>query len=145
MLKVLISIWGKRKVQEELDGAVRNKTIFVGIQEKKKLAKQGYDCDWQQCRSKKKNLKGDYRKVKDNNGETGRGRKTCKFYSELDSILSKRETELEEKRRKDKREHEMRMIQLLGQMIAPRERAHGSYHTHHPSHPQAFNYDYDEY
>ena len=59
-VKALISICGKRKVQEELDGAVRNKAIFVGIQ--KKLAKQGYDCDWQQCRSKIKNLKGDYRK-----------------------------------------------------------------------------------
>lgn len=33
-VKVLISIWGKRKVQEELNGAVRNKTIFVGIQKK---------------------------------------------------------------------------------------------------------------
>lgn len=57
---------------------------------KKKLAKQGYDRDWQQCRFKIKNLKGDYRKVKDNIGETGRGRKTCKFYSELDSILGHR-------------------------------------------------------
>ena len=91
---------------------------FLLVYKKKKLAKQGYDHDWQQCRSK---IKGDYRIVKDNNGETGRGRKTCKFYSELDSILSKRETELEEKRRKDEREHEMRMIQLLGQMIAPRD------------------------
>ena len=33
-VKALISIWGKRKAQEELDGAVRNKTIFVGIQKK---------------------------------------------------------------------------------------------------------------
>ena len=87
-VKALITIWGERKVQEELDGAVRNKTIFVGIQ--KKLAEQGYERDWQQCRSKLKNLKADYRKVKDNNGETGRGRKTCKFYSELDSILGHR-------------------------------------------------------
>ena len=38
---------------------------------------------------KSKNLKAEYRKVKDN-GETGRGRKTCKFYSELDSILGHR-------------------------------------------------------
>ena len=46
-VKALITIWGERKVQEELDGAVRNKTIFVGIQ--KKLAEQGYERDWQQC------------------------------------------------------------------------------------------------
>ena len=54
---------------------------------KKKIAEQGYERDWQQCRSKLKNLKPDNRKVKDNNGETGRGRKTC---SELDSILGHR-------------------------------------------------------
>ena len=60
---------------------------------KKKLAKQGYDRDWQQCRSKIINLKGDYRKVKDDNGETGRRRKTCTdesdmvVQSELDSTL----------------------------------------------------------
>ena len=28
---------------------------------------------------KDEEAKGDYRKVKDKNGETGRGRKTCKF------------------------------------------------------------------
>ena len=74
-IKALISIRGNSKIQEELDGAVRNKTVYVHIQ--KKLAEQGYDHDRQQCRSKIKNLKG----------ETGRGRKTCKFYKELDNIL----------------------------------------------------------
>ena len=64
------------KGKYELDGAVRNRTIFVGIQ--KKLTEQGYEREWQQCRSELKNLKAEYRKVKDNNGETGRGRKTCK-------------------------------------------------------------------
>ena len=37
-----------------------------------------------------KNLKSDYRAVKDHNGETGRGRKSCKFYSQLDGILGLR-------------------------------------------------------
>ena len=40
-VKALITTWGESKVQEELDGAVRNKTIFVGM--------QGYERDWQQC------------------------------------------------------------------------------------------------
>ena len=31
--------------------------------------------------------KKQYRAVKDHNGETGRGRKTCKFYTESDNIL----------------------------------------------------------
>ena len=81
-IKALISIWGDSKIQEELDGA---ETIFVQI-----LAEKGYEHDWQQCRAKIKNLKTQYRKVKDHNGETGRGRITCKFYKELDNILGHR-------------------------------------------------------
>ena len=38
----------------------------------------------------KKNLKAKYREIKDNNNKTGRGRKTCKFYKELDRILGHR-------------------------------------------------------
>ena len=66
-IKALISIWGDSKIEEELDGTVRNKTIFVQIQ---KIAEKGYEHDWQQCRAKIKNLKTQNRKVKDNNGET---------------------------------------------------------------------------
>ena len=47
---------------------------------------KGYDRDWQQCRNKNKDLKKEYRQIKDHNGQTGRGRKTCKFYKELDEI-----------------------------------------------------------
>ena len=87
-IKALISIWGDSKVQQELDGAVRNKSIFVKVQNE--LEKQGYKRSWQQCRSKIKNLKTQYRKVKDHNGGTGRGRTTCKFFKELDQILGHR-------------------------------------------------------
>ena len=52
------------------------------------MRKEGYDRDWQQCRTKIKNLKKEYREVKDN--QTGRGRKTCKYFLELDSILGHR-------------------------------------------------------
>ena len=74
-VKAHITIWGDSKIQDELDGAVRNKIIFVKIA--KKLQEQGYNRDWQQCRVKLKNLKSDY----------SRGRKSCKFYSQLDGIL----------------------------------------------------------
>ena len=87
-VKALIAIWGEDKVQQELDGAVRNKTVFLTIAEQMK--RLGYDRDWQQCRLKIKNLKKNYREVKDHNGETGRGRKTCKFYKEMDAILGHR-------------------------------------------------------
>ena len=87
-VRALIAVWGESNVQEELDGAVRNKVVFVAISDK--LLQQGYNRDWQQCRTKIKNLKKEYRVVKDHNGETGRGRKTCKFFSELDTILGHR-------------------------------------------------------
>lgn len=35
-------------------------------------------------------VKKEYRQVKDHNGETERGRKSCKFFKELDSILGHR-------------------------------------------------------
>ena len=62
-------------MQEELDGAVRNKVVFQDIS---KMQEQGYSRDWEQCRTKIKNLKKQYRVVKDHNSETGRGRKTIK-------------------------------------------------------------------
>ncbi len=54
-VKALIAVWGESNVQEELDGAVRNKVVFQEIA--KKLQEQGYNRDWVQCRTKKKNLK----------------------------------------------------------------------------------------
>jgi len=54
------------------------------------MRQKGYDRDWKQCRNKIKNLKKEYRQVKDNNTQTGRGRKTCKNYKELDNILGHR-------------------------------------------------------
>ena len=87
-VRALIAIWGETNIQEELDGATRNKVVFKEIA--RKLQEQGHNKDWEQCRTKIKNLKREYRSVKDNNGETGRGRKTCKFYTELDSILGHR-------------------------------------------------------
>ena len=87
-VRALISIWGEENIQEELDGAVRNQVIFNDIATK--MREKGYVRDWQQCRTKIKNLKKEYRQTKDHNGQTGRGRKVCKFYKELDSILGHR-------------------------------------------------------
>ena len=63
-------LWGDSKIQEELDGAVRNKVVFERIA--KKLQEQGYEREWKQCRAKVENLITNYREVKDNNDKTGR-------------------------------------------------------------------------
>jgi phosphoribosylaminoimidazole carboxylase/phosphoribosylaminoimidazole-succinocarboxamide synthase len=84
-VKALLAIWGDSKIQEELDGAVRNQVVFKRIAQK--LSAQGIQRDWKQCRVKVKNL---YREIKDNNGKTGRGRQSCKFFNKLDEILGHR-------------------------------------------------------
>lgn len=84
----LISIWGDARVQQELDGAVRNKAVFEKIS--RKMTEMGFVRDWKQCRAKLKNLKVGYKAVKDHNGRSGRGRKVCRFFKELDEILGTR-------------------------------------------------------
>ena len=49
-IKALLAVWGESNVQEELDGAVRNKTVFLNIS--KKMIELGHERDWQQCRVK---------------------------------------------------------------------------------------------
>ena len=87
-MSALITIWGDEYIQEQLDGATRIRTIFETIA--KRLQESGYNRDWQQCRAKLKNLKAEYKKIKDHNGVTGNGRKTFKFYNKLDEILGHR-------------------------------------------------------
>ena len=43
-----------------------------------------------QCREKIKKLRNEYKKIKDTNGKTGRGRKSMKFYEQLNEILGTR-------------------------------------------------------
>jgi phosphoribosylaminoimidazole carboxylase/phosphoribosylaminoimidazole-succinocarboxamide synthase len=54
-VKALLAIWGDSKIQEELDGAVRNQVVFKCIAQN--LSAQGIQRDWKQCRAKVKNLK----------------------------------------------------------------------------------------
>jgi len=71
-IKALIAVWGETGIQEELDGAVRNKVVFKDVA--KKLHEMGYRRDWEQCRKKsKETVQG----VKDHNGQTGNGKKAC--------------------------------------------------------------------
>ena len=59
--KALISIWGQEDVQQELDGVIRNRTIYEKVASE--LGKVGVEKTWQQCRSKVTNLTFRYRKV----------------------------------------------------------------------------------
>ena len=87
-VKCLIAVWGDKSIQQQLDGAVRNKEIFENIA--KEMRRNGYERDWQQCKTKTKNPKQTYKKIRDGNNKTGQGRKTCKFFDQLDEILAHR-------------------------------------------------------
>ena len=84
-IKTFIGIWGEARIQKELDGAVRNKSVFQRIA--LRMTEAGFDKDWTQCRAKLKNLKTSYKKAKDSNSRSGRGRVVCRFYDELDAII----------------------------------------------------------
>ena len=57
----------------------------------------------------------------------------------------KRETVMEERRRRDERDHEMPLFQMLGQMISPRERAQDNYDEYSTFSTPHTHYDYDTY
>ena len=74
----LIELWGEEGIQEQLEGAKRNKHVFEKIA--KELQKTGSEKTAEQCRTKLKKLKLDYRKVK----ETGRrGRTSWRYFDAM--------------------------------------------------------------
>ncbi|XP_074132255.1 bifunctional phosphoribosylaminoimidazole carboxylase/phosphoribosylaminoimidazole succinocarboxamide synthetase isoform X2 [Sminthopsis crassicaudata] len=97
-VRALIDIWSDKNIQKQLEGTMRNKRIFEQIAAK--LQKFGIDRDWKQCRTKYKNLKHEYKIVK-NSQDLGTT-KSMKFFTELDAILghtSEQPQKLENKER----------------------------------------------
>ena len=88
-VRALIGFWGDFRIQAELDGAVRNKAIYEKIA--RKMAEAGFNRDWKQCRAKIKNLKNDYKKIKDSNNRSGQGCQVMQFFDQLDAILAVRD------------------------------------------------------
>nr|XP_009664486.1 PREDICTED: uncharacterized protein LOC104138546 isoform X3 [Struthio camelus australis] len=83
-VRALIRIWSDKNIQQQLEGTVRNKRIFEQVAAR--LQKFGIDRDWKQCRTKYKNLKHEYKSVK-NAQDSGSTSKSMKFFNELDAIL----------------------------------------------------------
>ena len=54
------------------------------------MSEKGYPKDLEQCRTRIKTKKKEYKIVKDSSGENGRGRRTCRYYDMLDSVLCHR-------------------------------------------------------
>lgn len=81
----LIEEWGDERIQEQLEGCTRNKAVYEKVA--RALDASGHNRTAVQCREKIKKLKKDYRKIKDHNGKTGRGRKKWAFYDKMDGIM----------------------------------------------------------
>ena len=69
---LLIQLWGEG-VQEQLEGAKRNKHVYEKIA--RQMKEKDIDKTADQCRTKMTKLKLDYRKIKDKHNKTGKGRK----------------------------------------------------------------------
>ena len=81
----LIEIWGDKSIQAMLEGCKRNRDMFNKIAREMEAA--GYHKTSEQCNSKIRKLKLEYRKIKDDRNKTGRGRKTWTFFDAMDSVL----------------------------------------------------------
>ncbi|XP_056223663.1 uncharacterized protein zgc:113263 isoform X1 [Seriola aureovittata] len=82
----LIDTWGEDKMQQELRGMHRNGHIFSIISTK--MAAQGFSRTPEQCQTRLKRLKSNFRQCYQNNLK-GQGQVECKFYNELGRILVK--------------------------------------------------------
>ena len=84
----LIHIWADERIQQQLDGCRQKWPIFEKMA--KTLAEAGFTPTFSQVREKIKQLKQNYKKIKDNKNKSGNSRKTCKYFEELDKILGDR-------------------------------------------------------
>jgi len=85
---LLISCWGEEGIQEQLEGCKRNKHIYERLSTL--LAEHGVHKSGEQCRTKVKKLRQEYKKIKDNNKGTGNGRIEWKYFNKLDNIFTSR-------------------------------------------------------
>ncbi|XP_042318414.1 uncharacterized protein LOC121928148 isoform X2 [Sceloporus undulatus] len=85
----LLDIWGEQKIQQLLQSSYRNMDTFQVIASE--MAKRGHERTAQECRTKTKTMRRDYKKAKDSFCSGGEYI-SCPFYEQLDRIFA--ETDL---------------------------------------------------
>uniref|UniRef100_A0A8C3SPU4 Myb/SANT-like DNA-binding domain-containing protein n=1 Tax=Chelydra serpentina TaxID=8475 RepID=A0A8C3SPU4_CHESE len=78
----LIAVWGDESVLSELRSKRRNAKIY------EKISLLGFERTPEQCRIRIKGLKRQYYQARDGLKKNGHARKICKYYDEMDRILS---------------------------------------------------------
>ncbi|XP_060630740.2 myb/SANT-like DNA-binding domain-containing protein 7 [Anolis sagrei] len=81
----LLDIWGEEKIQKLLLSSYRNMDTFQVIASE--MAKRGHERTAQECRTKTKTMRRDYKKAKDS-FSSGGDYISCPFYDQLDRILA---------------------------------------------------------
>uniref|UniRef100_A0A8B9Q1R4 Myb/SANT-like DNA-binding domain-containing protein n=1 Tax=Apteryx owenii TaxID=8824 RepID=A0A8B9Q1R4_APTOW len=84
--RALLEIWGEADVQSALDGNFRNSHVYRDVA--CRLAELGFERTPEQCRIRIKGLKRQYYQARDGLKKNGHARKICKYYDEMDRILS---------------------------------------------------------
>ena len=72
-----IELWSEDSIQGMLEGGRRNRDIYAKVV--KIMYEAGYEKRVEQCAAKIKKLKFEYRRIRDSNSRTGRGRIEWKF------------------------------------------------------------------
>ncbi|XP_016385198.1 uncharacterized protein LOC107721606 isoform X4 [Sinocyclocheilus rhinocerous] len=86
--RALLNIWGEHDVQTALDGNFRNSHVYRDVANR--LCELGFDRTPDQCRIRVKSLKRQYFQAKEGSKKNGQYHKMCKFYDEMERILSNR-------------------------------------------------------
>ncbi|XP_041820105.1 uncharacterized protein zgc:113263 isoform X2 [Chelmon rostratus] len=84
---ILLEIWGDPQVQQSMRRYPHNGHIFTEISEK--LGANGYSRSAEQCHTRIKRLKANYRQCQENMSSSGTDRVDFKFYDLLEQILDK--------------------------------------------------------
>ena len=88
-VSMLLEAWGEEGIQAQLDGATQNIKVYAAIVQTL-LESVGTQQTAIQCHEKMKKLKVEYKQFKNHNNRSGRNRKTCKFFPQLEAILGHR-------------------------------------------------------
>ena len=73
----LVDCWSEERIQEQLEGSRRNKHAYDKLSQS--LAEHDIKKTGEQCRTKVKKLRQEYKKTKDNHNLTGCGRIQWKY------------------------------------------------------------------
>ncbi|XP_048350299.1 ATP-dependent (S)-NAD(P)H-hydrate dehydratase isoform X1 [Sphaerodactylus townsendi] len=84
--RALLEIWGEADVQSALDGNFRNSHVYRDVA--CRLAGLGFERTPEQCRIRIKGLKRQYYQAREGLPKNGHARKACKYYDEMDRVLS---------------------------------------------------------